>query len=97
MLFYIEDNHFGLSVPSTVQTPVETSRRIWRIRGLRFFGADSGDPAATARRGGVGEFVRSGRVRDVARDHARLSGHSGQDTQTYKGETWWPKSARTIR
>lgn len=89
LLFYIEDNSFGLSVPSTVQTPGgNIVANLASFSGLRFFGADSNNPAATAQ--AVGEavnFVRSGEGPALLRvTMPRLSGHSGQDTQAYKGE-----------
>jgi 2-oxoisovalerate dehydrogenase E1 component len=87
MLFYIEDNGYGISVPSHLQTPGANI-----VENLRSFGnlllrdGDGTDPAAAATllaeglahaRGGDGPAL-------VRLTVPRLSGHSGQDTQAYK-------------
>ncbi len=89
LLFYIEDNGYGLSVPARVQTPGgNIAANLASFGGLEFFGADSGDPVATARAvaAAVG-YVRGGTGPALLRvTMPRLSGHSGQDTQMYKGD-----------
>ena len=87
MLFFIEDNGYGLSVPSTVQTPGgNIAANLASFADLRIVEADTTDPAATAQ--AVFEAIqhaRSGKGAVMARlKMPRLAGHSGQDTQTYK-------------
>ena len=87
MLFLIEDNGYGLSVPSTVQTPGgDISKNLAAFADIEIVNADTTEPAQTARaifaavssvRAGTGPVM----LRLVM---PRLSGHSGQDTQTYK-------------
>jgi len=87
MLFYIEDNGFGLSVPSTVQTPGgDIAANLASFRNLQISEADGSDPANAARclRDAV-DLVRDGRGPALVRLLVpRLCGHSGQDTQAYK-------------
>jgi len=87
MLFYIEDNGFGISVPSTFQTPggnIAANLASWQ--GLEIFSGDGTDPAEAARL--VDEataYVRERRAPAMLRlTVPRLQGHSFQDTQTYK-------------
>lgn len=87
MLFFIEDNGYGLSVPSTVQTPGgDISRNLASFEGLRILHADTKDPAGTAAT--IQEAVRAVREGEgpvlLRLTMPRLSGHSGQDTQAYK-------------
>jgi 2-oxoisovalerate dehydrogenase E1 component len=89
MLFYIEDNGFGISVPSQVQTPGgNIARNLGAFAGLEIIEGDGSDPMAAAvliRRAVAG--VRTGKGPVLLRLVVpRLSGHSGQDTQAYKGE-----------
>ena len=89
MLFYIEDNGFGISVPSTLQTPGgNIAANLAGFGNLRVTSGDGTEPAEAAR------LVRSA-VRHVRERRApallrlvvpRLEGHSFQDTQTYKSE-----------
>jgi len=87
MLFYIEDNAFGISVPSTYQTPGgNIAANLRAFGGLTILEGDGADPRAarelTAR--AVAE-VRATRAPLLLRlSVPRLSGHSGQDTQAYK-------------
>src|SRR5277367_2088521 len=86
-LFFIEDNGYGISVPSRQQTPGgNIARNLEGFRGLRVLEGDASDPMAVATlienavmgvRTGAGPAL----LRVVV---PRLSGHSGQDTQTYK-------------
>lgn len=89
MLFYIEDNGFGISVPSTFQTPggnIAMNLASWQ--GLKILSGDGTDPAEAARL--VDEataYVREERAPAMLRlTVPRLQGHSFQDTQTYKSE-----------
>ena len=87
MLFYIEDNGYGISVPSKLQTPGgNVARNLGGFTNLRLYDGDGSDPVAAA--GLIAEAVaaaRSGEGPALLRLQVpRLSGHSGQDTQTYK-------------
>jgi 2-oxoisovalerate dehydrogenase E1 component len=86
-LFFIEDNGYGISVPSQHQTPGgNIARNLSGFRGLRILDGDASDPlaAATLIESAVAG-VRSGDGPALIRLLVpRLSGHSGQDTQTYK-------------
>ena len=87
MLFFIEDNAYGLSVPSTVQTPGgDIARNLAAFGGLLLLDADTSDAAGTAEAVAKAvELVRAGKGPVMLRlVMPRLSGHSGQDTQAYK-------------
>ncbi|MFL6846093.1 MAG: transketolase C-terminal domain-containing protein [Allosphingosinicella sp.] len=87
MLFYVEDNGFGISVPSSFQTPGgDIARNLASFANLAIFAGDGTDPAeadglierAVAHvRGGGGPALLRLAV-------PRLQGHSFQDTQAYK-------------
>jgi 2-oxoisovalerate dehydrogenase E1 component len=87
LLFFIEDNGYGISVPSHQQTPGgNIARNLASFRGLRVMDGDGSDPMAAARliRDAV-RAVRAGEGPALLRlTVPRLSGHSGQDTQAYK-------------
>jgi 2-oxoisovalerate dehydrogenase E1 component len=86
-LFFIEDNGYGISVSSQHQTPGgNIARNLESFSGLRVLEGNGSDPMAAAAliqdavagvRAGAGPAL----LRLVV---PRLSGHSGQDTQTYK-------------
>jgi 2-oxoisovalerate dehydrogenase E1 component len=87
MLFYIEDNGFGISVPSQLQTPGgNIADNLRSFSGLTLLEGDGADPLQAAQL--VGDAVR--RVREdrgpllLRLTVPRLCGHSGQDTQAYK-------------
>ena len=87
MLFYIEDNGFGISVPSLLQTPGgNIAANLRSFSGLTVLEGDGADPLQASQL--VAEAVR--RVREergpllLRLTVPRLSGHSGQDTQAYK-------------
>jgi len=87
MLFLLEDNGYGLSVPSTVQTPGgDITKNLASFGSLRIMNADSSQPAVTAQ--AIREAVSSVRKGEgpvmLRLTMPRLSGHSGQDTQAYK-------------
>ena len=87
MLFYVEDNGFGISVPSHLQTPGgNIAANLRSFSGLTLLEGDGADPLQAAQL--VAEavrFVREERAPLLLRlTVPRLSGHSGQDTQTYK-------------
>jgi 2-oxoisovalerate dehydrogenase E1 component len=87
VLFFIEDNGYGISVKSDLQTPGgDIGANLASYSNLRVIQADSRDPrqtafliqqAVSAVRSGIGPALLRVLV-------PRLSGHSGQDTQTYK-------------
>lgn len=87
MVFYIEDNGYGISVPSRFQTPGgNIAANLASFRNLFIRDGDGTDPAESARL--IGEVVahaRAGKGAALLRlTLPRLSGHSGQDTQAYK-------------
>ncbi len=87
LLFFIEDNGYGISVPSRQQTPDgNIARNLAGFRGLRVLDGDASDPmGAAALIENAVTGVRSGGGPALIRLLVpRLSGHSGQDTQTYK-------------
>jgi len=89
MLFYVEDNGYGISVPSLYQTPGgDIAANLASFHGLTIFSGDGTEPAEAARlidqtvahvRGRMGPALLRLTV-------PRLEGHSFQDTQTYKSE-----------
>ncbi len=89
MLFYIEDNGYGLSVPAEAQTPGgNIAQNLSAFNNLFILDGDGSDPqqAATYLARGV-QHIREGHGPALVRlTVPRLSGHSGQDTQTYKSE-----------
>jgi 2-oxoisovalerate dehydrogenase E1 component len=87
MLFFIEDNGFGISVPSILQTPGgNIAANLRSFGGLIVMEGDGSDPrdAAALTEQAVAR-VRAERSPLLLRlTVPRLSGHSGQDTQAYK-------------
>ncbi len=89
MLFYIEDNGFGISVPSVLQTPGgNIAANLRAFAGLAILEGDGSDPAqAAALTQRAVATVRGERTPVMLRlTVPRLSGHSGQDTQAYKSQ-----------
>ncbi|HEY4116011.1 MAG TPA: transketolase C-terminal domain-containing protein [Rhizomicrobium sp.] len=87
MLFYIEDNGYGISVPGQFQTPgSDIAANLASFRGLNILSGDGTNPAEAAAliKDAVG-LVREQRAPALLRlTVPRLEGHSFQDTQTYK-------------
>lgn len=87
VLFFIEDNGYGISVKSDFQTPGgNIAANLSGFKNLRIIEGDSARPveAASLIAQGV-DAVRAGDGPVLLRVLVpRLSGHSGQDTQTYK-------------
>ena len=87
LLYFIEDNGYGISVPAARQTPGgDIAANLAAFRNLRILAGEGSDPvgmaglidtAVSTVRSGGGPVLLRLRV-------PRLSGHSGQDTQTYK-------------
>jgi 2-oxoisovalerate dehydrogenase E1 component len=89
MLFYIEDNGYGISVPSTYQTPgANIAANLSGFKGLKVLSGDGTDPVeAAALIDEAVSFARNQRAPVLLRlTVPRLEGHSFQDTQTYKSE-----------
>jgi 2-oxoisovalerate dehydrogenase E1 component len=89
MLFYVEDNQYGISVPASYQTPgANISKNLASFTDLAIFAGDGTEPAEAA--GLIAravEHVRSGSGPALLHlTVPRLQGHSFQDTQAYKPE-----------
>jgi 2-oxoisovalerate dehydrogenase E1 component len=89
ILFYIEDNRYGISVPSDLQTPGgNIAANLASFKNLYIREGDGTDPAEAASLfEEMTEYVRSGKGPALLKlEVPRLCGHSGQDTQAYKSE-----------
>ena len=87
MLFFIEDNGYGISVKSDFQTPGgNIASNLSGFKHLKILEGDSARPLEAAGLIAQGvDAVRAGQGPVLLRVLVpRLSGHSGQDTQTYK-------------
>ncbi len=88
-LYVIEDNQYGLSVPSLCQTPGgDIAANLGAYENLKTINADGTDPAITwsAIQQAVG-FVRSEGGPCLLRLRVpRIMGHTFVDTQTYKSD-----------
>ncbi|MGA7539627.1 MAG: transketolase C-terminal domain-containing protein [Steroidobacteraceae bacterium] len=87
MLFYIEDNGFGISVPSQLQTPGgNIAANLRSFSGLTLLEGDGADPLQASEL--IADAVRRVRAERgpllLRLTVPRLCGHSGQDTQAYK-------------
>jgi 2-oxoisovalerate dehydrogenase E1 component len=87
LVFYIEDNGYGISVPARLQTPGgDIAANLAAFRQLLVTSGDGSNPAEAANR--IGECIAHARAGQgpalVRLTVPRLSGHSGQDTQSYK-------------
>ena len=93
LLFYIEDNGYGISVPSNYQTPgCDIAANLASFKNLAIWNGDGTEPAEAERL--IGEAIAHVRERKgpalIRLTVPRLEGHSFQDTQTYK-------SAETVK
>jgi 2-oxoisovalerate dehydrogenase E1 component len=89
LLIYIEDNGYGISVPSEYQTPgKDIAANLANFSGLTIFNGDGTDPVeASSLIQDAVSHVRNKRAPALLRlTVPRLEGHSFQDTQTYKAE-----------
>jgi 2-oxoisovalerate dehydrogenase E1 component len=91
MLFYVEDNQYGISVPSRFQTPGgDIAKNLASFTGLHVLSGDGTEPQEAARL--IAEamaHVRGGKGPALLRlTVPRLQGHSFQDTQAYKDEAF---------
>ncbi|MFL6727705.1 MAG: transketolase C-terminal domain-containing protein [Sphingomicrobium sp.] len=89
LLIYIEDNGYGISVPSEYQTPgKDIAANLASFSGLTIFNGDGTDPVEASKLvHDAVAHVRTKRAPALLRlTVPRLEGHSFQDTQTYKSE-----------
>ncbi len=87
LLYFIEDNGYGISVPSLRQTPGgDIAANLAAFGNLRILAGDGSEPvAAAALIDSAVDAVRAGDGPVLLRLRVpRLSGHSAQDTQAYK-------------
>ncbi|MEZ5996356.1 MAG: thiamine pyrophosphate-dependent enzyme [Hyphomonadaceae bacterium] len=89
MLFFVEDNGYGISTPGRFQTPGENiAKNLASFSGLRVLDGDGTDPAeASALIADAVAHVRGGHGPALLHlSVPRLEGHSFQDTQAYKSK-----------
>jgi 2-oxoisovalerate dehydrogenase E1 component len=89
LLMYIEDNGYGISVPSEYQTPgKDIAANLASFAGLTIFNGDGTDPVGAARlvSEAVGHVRKQRKPALLRLSVPRLEGHSAQDTQAYKSE-----------
>ncbi|HEX4801641.1 MAG TPA: thiamine pyrophosphate-dependent dehydrogenase E1 component subunit alpha, partial [Sphingomicrobium sp.] len=89
LLIYIEDNGYGISVPSQYQTPgKDIAANLASFSGLTIFNGDGTDPVEASKLvHDAVQHVRTQRTPALLRlTVPRLEGHSAQDTQAYKSE-----------
>jgi len=89
LLIYIEDNGYGISVPSEYQTPgKDIAANLAGFSGLTILNGDGTDPDEASKLiHDAVAHVRTKRAPVLLRlTVPRLEGHSFQDTQTYKSE-----------
>ncbi|HSY08757.1 MAG TPA: transketolase C-terminal domain-containing protein [Steroidobacteraceae bacterium] len=87
VLFYIEDNGYGISVPAELQTPGgNIAANLQSFANLLVLSGDGTSPGEAAElTARAVSLVRAGGGPVLLRlTVPRLSGHSGQDTQSYK-------------
>ena len=87
MLFYVEDNGYGISVRSELQTPGgNIAANLASFANLTIFDGDGTDPqeAATLIDRAVSQVRADSGPVLLRLTVPRLCGHSGQDTQAYK-------------
>jgi 2-oxoisovalerate dehydrogenase E1 component len=87
LLIYVEDNGYGISVPSDYQTPGgNIAANLASFSGLTIFDGNGSDPVeASSLVAEAVAHVRKKRAPALLRlTVPRLEGHSYQDTQTYK-------------
>jgi len=89
MLFYIEDNGYGISVPSNYQTPGgNIVKNLASFKDIKLLSGDGTNPEEAAELiKQTYDHVRFERGPVLLRlTVPRLNGHSAQDTQSYKSE-----------
>ncbi|MCB0718748.1 MAG: pyruvate dehydrogenase [Bacteroidetes bacterium] len=89
VLFFVEDNGFGISVPSSLQTPGgNIAANLASFDSLKVVDGDGTDPESCIRLIDESvQHVRDGHGPALLRlTVPRLCGHSGQDNQAYKSD-----------
>ncbi|PKD43908.1 alpha-ketoacid dehydrogenase subunit alpha/beta [Rhodohalobacter barkolensis] len=89
ILFYIEDNGYGISVTSDMQTPgANIANNLYSFKNLRIFDGDGTSPEeALALITEASDYTRERKGPALLRlTVPRLNGHSYQDNQAYKDE-----------
>ncbi len=87
MMFYIEDNGYGISVPSHFQTPGgNIVKNLASFKGITLLSGDGSNPEEAAELiAQANDIIRNERKPVLLRlTVPRLNGHSAQDTQSYK-------------
>jgi 2-oxoisovalerate dehydrogenase E1 component len=89
MLFYVEDNGYGISVPGEYQTPGgNIAKNLYSFKNIRIFDGDGTNPVEAADL--ISQSVNYVRNRKgpalIHLTMPRLNGHSYQDNQSYKSE-----------
>ena len=89
MIFFIEDNHYGISVTGEYQTPGgNIAHNLAAFSNLLILEGDGTNPEETAEL--IHNAVEHARKRIspvlIRLDVPRLCGHSGKDSQTYKSD-----------
>jgi 2-oxoisovalerate dehydrogenase E1 component len=89
VLFYIEDNAYGISVPGDFQTPGgNIAKNLYSFKNIRIFDGDGTNPEEAANL--LSDSVSHVRNRKgpalIHLTMPRLNGHSYQDNQAYKEE-----------
>ncbi len=87
MMFYIEDNGYGISVPSHFQTPGgNIVKNLASFKGITLLSGDGSNPEEAAELiAQANDIIRTERKPVLLRlTVPRLNGHSAQDTQSYK-------------
>lgn len=90
MLFFIEDNGYGISVPAEMQTPgANIANNLYSFKNLRIFTGDGTNPQeALTNITEATSYVRERKGPALLRlTVPRLNGHSYQDNQAYKDES----------
>ena len=89
MIFFIEDNNYGISVTGDYQTPGSNiAHNLAAFSNLLILEGDGTDPEEAAEL--IYDAIEHARKRKspvlIRLDVPRICGHSGKDTQTYKSE-----------
>ncbi len=90
VLFYIEDNEYGISVPREFQTPGgNIAKNLSSFKNIKLFDGDGTEPGEAS--GLISDSVEYVRNRKgpalIHLTVPRLNGHSYQDNQAYKEDT----------